>query len=204
MDENSALANPLKKPIEGKQHKSNWRHPFNPAARRTPGPDDAGPTGRCAVRSSSPLRFNLWSCTKACLFRCGNLRQNRRVGMGKSIMLRFFLILFAVVISSSPLHAQMARPVPRGGDLARPLFVQEPYCVMGYGSCGGACNEEGKKPWDCPAESLPCYESSQHCTCEEADICKPKKKRKTELSHPPVPSPAVSLLAAQGTDQAAR
>jgi hypothetical protein len=99
-------------------------------------------------------------------------------------MLRFFLILFAVLLGSSPLHSQITRPIVRGDDAPGPLFVQEPYCELGYGSCRGACSEEGKKAWDCPADALPCYHSSQHCTCETADMCKPKKK-KSELSYPP-------------------
>jgi hypothetical protein len=106
--------------------------------------------------------------------------------MEDAVMLRFFVILFAVALGSSPLHSQMAMPVLRGDDAPSPLFVQEPYCEMGYGTCGGACNEEGKKPWDCPADTLPCYQRAQHCTCEEADMCKPKKK-KSELSQPLAP-----------------
>jgi hypothetical protein len=104
-------------------------------------------------------------------------------------MLRFFLLLLALTLGSSRLHSQMAMPVPRGGgDLPKPFFVQEPYCELGNGTCGGTCNEEGKKPWDCPAETMPCYQRGQRCTCEEADICKPKKKKKSELSLPPAPS----------------
>jgi len=118
-------------------------------------------------------------------------------------MLRFFLILSAIVLGSSPLHSQMAMPVLRGDELPGPLFVQEPYCEMGYGNCGGACNEEGKQPWDCPADALPCYQRGQHCTCETADMCKPKKKR-SELSLPPAPSSRAWLLAVQGGNQAGR
>jgi hypothetical protein len=119
-------------------------------------------------------------------------------------MLRFFLILFAVVLGSSPLHSQMAMPILRGDDGPGALFVQEPYCELGYGTCGGACNEEGKQPWDCPAETLPCYQRGQHCTCETAEMCKPKEKKKSELSHPPAPSPQASLPAAQASNQGGR
>jgi hypothetical protein len=112
-------------------------------------------------------------------------------------MLRFFLILFAVALWSSPLHPQTAIPGPRGDNLPGPLLVQEPYCELGNGPCAGACNEEGKKPWDCPAETLPCYHTSQRCTCEEADICKPKKKKRAELSRPQPPSPRAPVLAVQ-------
>jgi hypothetical protein len=104
--------------------------------------------------------------------------------MEKAAMLRLFLILFALVLNPLPLRSHMAMPVLRGADPPAPLFVQEPYCELGYGACGGACNEEGKKPWNCPAGTLPCYQKGQHCTCEEADICKPKKKT-SELSRPP-------------------
>jgi hypothetical protein len=124
--------------------------------------------------------------------------------MEEAVMLRFFLILVAVVLGASPLHAQMAMPVHRGDVLPGPLFVQEPYCEMGYGTCAGACNEEGKKPWDCPAETVPCYQKGQHCTCEEADICKPKKKKKAGFSLPATPSPAASLQGAQQANQAGR
>jgi hypothetical protein len=119
-------------------------------------------------------------------------------------MLRFFLVLFAVILGSSPLRSQMAMPTLRGCDLPGPLLVQEPYCELGYGTCGGACSEEGKKPWDCPAETLPCFQRGQHCTCEEADICKPKKKKKSTLSYPAAPSSHASLPAAQASGQAAR
>ena len=118
-------------------------------------------------------------------------------------MLRFFLILVAVVLGSSPLHSQMAMPVLRGDDVPGPLFVQEPYCELGYGPCGGACNEEGNKPWDCPPETVPCYQRGQRCTCEAADICKPKKK-KSGLSHSPAPSPPASIVAVRGANQAER
>jgi hypothetical protein len=113
-------------------------------------------------------------------------------------MVRFFLILCAVVLGSSRLHAEMTMPVPRSDSLPKPLLVQEePYCELGYGTCGGACNEEGKKSWDCPAETMPCYQKGQRCTCETADICKPKKKKKSELSHSPAPSSYTWLPAIQ-------
>ncbi len=119
-------------------------------------------------------------------------------------MVRFFLILFAVVLGSSPLRSELAIPILRSGHVPGPLLVQEPYCEMGYGTCGGACNEEGKKPWDCPAETVPCYQKGQHCTCEAADICKPKKKKRSGLSPPLAPSSQASLPAAQGFNQARR
>jgi hypothetical protein len=119
-------------------------------------------------------------------------------------MLRFSLILFAIILGSSPLHSQMAMPVFRGLNVPGPLLVQEPYCELGYGPCGGACNAEGKQPWDCPAETLPCYQKSQRCTCEEADICKPKKKKKSTLINPPALSPRASVLASPRFDSAAR
>jgi hypothetical protein len=119
-------------------------------------------------------------------------------------MLRFSLILSALILSSSPLLSQMAMPVFRGPDVPGPLVVQEPYCELGYGTCGGACNEEGKKPWDCAAETLPCYQKGQRCTCEEADICKPKKKKKSRLSIPPALSSRASLLASPRFNSAAR
>jgi hypothetical protein len=119
--------------------------------------------------------------------------------MEEAAMLRLFLILFAFVLYPLPLRSQMAMPVLRGADVPGPLFVQQPYCELGYGACAGACNEEGKKPWDCPAETLPCYQKGQHCTCEEADICKPKKKR-SELSRPPVSTQGANQAAPQPSD----
>jgi hypothetical protein len=119
-------------------------------------------------------------------------------------MLRFFLILFAVVLGSSPSRSQMAMLVLPGADLPRPLFVQEPYCEFGNGPCGGACNEEGKQPWDCPAETVPCYQKGQRCSCEEAAICKPKKKKKSELSPAPATSSQASLLDAPVINPAGR
>jgi hypothetical protein len=98
-------------------------------------------------------------------------------------MLPFFLMLIAVFLWSSPSHSQMAVPIPRGSDIPGPLLVQEPFCEFGYGTCGGACSEEGKKPWDCPAKTVPCFQKGQHCSGEEADMCKPRRKR-TGLIHP--------------------
>jgi hypothetical protein len=122
---------------------------------------------------------------------------------GKAAVLRSILLLSAVILGSSQLQSQN-RPalspiaVPQGHLSLKPLVlpVQEPYCELGYGACGGQCNEAGKKPWDCPAEALPCHQRGQHCTCEEAALCKPKRKR-SELS-----PPATSRPAARGANQA--
>lgn len=93
------------------------------------------------------------------------------------------------VISSAPLYSQGEPPsiqpaatVPNSKlSPNRPLLVQEyPYCELGYGPCGGRCSsEEGKKQWACPADALPCFQGGQRCTCEAADMCKPKKKKTT-------------------------
>jgi len=147
-----------------------------------------------ALGSSRQLGDTVRGRTKYCLFGCYNLRQSR-MRIEESVMLRFTLILFAIILGSSPSHSQMAMPTLRGDDLPGPLLVQEPYCEMGNGPCGGACNAEGKQPWDCPDDALPCYQRGQRCTCETADMCKPKKKKKSELSHPPASSAQASLLA---------
>ena len=80
-----------------------------------------------------------------------------------------------------PASVQLAATVPNSAPSPdRPmLLVQElPYCELGYGPCGGQCSsEEGKKQWTCPANALPCHHEGQRCTCEAADICKPKKKK---------------------------
>jgi hypothetical protein len=59
------------------------------------------------------------------------------------------------------------------------IQVQEPFCEYGVGLCGGTCNEDGGKHWDCASTELPCYQLG-HCKCEAASICKPppvKKKK---------------------------
>jgi hypothetical protein len=100
-------------------------------------------------------------------------------------MLRIFFILCTVILGASPLCSEERLPLnpiaitlPKGNLPKKPaiLLVQEPYCELGYGTCGGSCLQEDKKRWDCPAEALPCYHTGQRCTCEEADVCKPKKK----------------------------
>ncbi|HZV21717.1 MAG TPA: hypothetical protein VE986_09255 [Hyphomicrobiales bacterium] len=57
-----------------------------------------------------------------------------------------------------------------------PIRVQDPYCEMGVGPCGGTCNEEGGKHWNCLPTALPCYQRGGRCTCEEAGICKPVRR----------------------------
>jgi hypothetical protein len=126
--------------------------------------------------------------------------QSLGVGMEEAAMLRLFLILFALVLYPLPLLSQMAMPVLRGTDPPAPILVQEPYCELGNGPCGGACNEEGKKPRNCPAETLPCYQKGQRCTCEEADICKPKKKT-SELNRPPGPAQRANQAVHQPSDR---
>jgi hypothetical protein len=96
-------------------------------------------------------------------------------------MLRAILVLFAISLYASGLRSEDAahlswRPTitsPKGPPL---LLVQEPYCPLGIGACGGQCAEDGKKGWDCPADAIPCYQPG-HCRCEEAGICKTKKKK---------------------------
>jgi hypothetical protein len=130
-------------------------------------------------------------------------------GDGEAEVPRFCLILLAVMLGSSQLRSQdrtslspIAIILPRGNLSPEPhkVLVQEPYCELGYGTCGGQCSEAGKKPWDCPSQALPCYQRGQHCTCEEADICKPKKKR-SELSLPAAPA-QTSHSAAPGANPA--
>jgi hypothetical protein len=124
-------------------------------------------------------------------------------------VLRAVIILFALILVSSQPRSPdgpglnwAAISIPLGNLPSQPhrVLVQEPYCELGYGSCGGQCSEAGKKPWDCPSQALPCYQRGQHCTCEEADICKPKKKR-SELSLPASPS-QTSRSAAPATNPA--
>jgi len=99
-------------------------------------------------------------------------------------MLRLFFIVCTVNLGASPLHSQ-ERPASSAITITLPktkvpwkpaiLLVQEPYCELGIGACGGQCLQEDKKKWDCPAEALPCYHNGQRCTCEEAAMCKPKR-----------------------------
>ena len=66
--------------------------------------------------------------------------------------------------------------IPKGGRPTSPAIpVQDPYCEYGVGPCGGTCNEEGGKTWNCLAIQLPCYKGGGHCTCEVAGICKPPR-----------------------------
>jgi hypothetical protein len=57
------------------------------------------------------------------------------------------------------------------------IQVQEPYCELGAGACGGMCLEESGKRWECPSGAIPCYHRGQHCTCEVASMCWEKKKQ---------------------------
>ncbi len=113
----------------------------------------------------------------------------------EAAMLQWLLILFVLVTTSTRLYSQdvlsftrIAIAVPRSDLLPTPspLLVQElPYCELGYGACGGQCSEgEGKKRWNCPAEALVCYHEGQRCTCEVADMCKPKKKKGEPRTEP--------------------
>ena len=101
-------------------------------------------------------------------------------------MLRIFFILCTAILSVSPLRSQERSPLkpisitlPQGNLSRKPamLLVQEPICELGNGACGGKCLQEDKKQWDCPAVAMPCYHDGQRCTCEEAAMCKPKKKK---------------------------
>ena len=98
------------------------------------------------------------------------------------------LTLLLLVTTSTRLYSQdgpfltsVTATVPKGNFSPSPpaLLVQElPYCELGYGPCGGECSsEEGKKKWSCSANTLPCHHEGQRCTCEAADMCKPKKKK---------------------------
>ena len=103
-------------------------------------------------------------------------------------MLRFCLILFALFATATRLYSQdrlsfapTAVSGPKGKLAPKPsaVLVQElPYCELGYGPCGGQCSsDEGQKKWTCPPAALPCHHEGQRCTCEAADMCKPKKKK---------------------------
>jgi hypothetical protein len=104
-------------------------------------------------------------------------------------MLRAVFILLALTGGISQLHSEEEQRLGRQvaitapNDMALPrsfLRVQEPYCELGHGACEGKCGEDGGKQLVCPANSLPCYQPSNHCVCEEAGICKPQPvKRKT-------------------------
>ena len=95
----------------------------------------------------------------------------------------------ALIVMSllSQVHAENTAPAQRWNVIAivptRPMTrppeatqVQEPYCEFGVGPCGGTCNEEGGKHWDCEPTAIPCYQRGQHCVCEVASTCLPKKK----------------------------
>jgi hypothetical protein len=53
-----------------------------------------------------------------------------------------------------------------------PQDIQDPDCEFGVGPCGGTCNEEGGKHWNCLAMQLPCYKGGGRCACEAASQCK--------------------------------
>ena len=131
------------------------------------------------------------------------LKAKSPCGRERAAMHRFFLILLGVILGLPQLFSQDAVAIPRGNISPKSslLLVQEPYCELGYGSCGGKCSEEGKQSWDCPAEAHPCLHRGQRCTCEEADICKPKKKR-SELTHPPAAASHAPRSGAQGANPA--
>ena len=120
---------------------------------------------------------------------CINFKQNfiMRKRTDAALLL-FCLTLFGLVTTSTRLYSQDGPPsirlavmVPNSNlspDLPMLLVQELPYCELGYGPCGGRCSsEEGKKQWNCAADALPCYHEGQRCTCEAADMCKPKKKK---------------------------
>ncbi len=103
-------------------------------------------------------------------------------------MLRAALALILVTCLVSQADAENTTPAQNWNVVAivptRPmtkppeaLQVQEPYCEYGVGPCGGTCLEESGKRWDCPQNALPCYQRGQHCICEVASMCRPKKKQ---------------------------
>jgi hypothetical protein len=67
-------------------------------------------------------------------------------------------------------------PKPKPPKKPEAIQVQEAYCEFGAGACGGMCSEESGKHWDCESGTMPCYQRGQHCTCEVASMCLPKKK----------------------------
>jgi hypothetical protein len=102
-------------------------------------------------------------------------------------MLRAMQALILVSCLVSQAHAENTAPARNWNVIAivptRPMTrppeatqVQEPYCEFGVGPCGGTCNEEGGKHWDCAGTEIPCYQRGQHCVCEAASMCLPKKK----------------------------
>ena len=108
--------------------------------------------------------------------------------MQSAALLLFCSTLFVLVPTSTRLYSQDGSPsvqlaltVPNSNfssDLPMLLVQELPYCELGYGPCGGQCSsEEGKKQWTCPADALPCHHEGQRCSCEAADMCKPKKKK---------------------------
>jgi hypothetical protein len=107
--------------------------------------------------------------------------------MTGAALLLFCSTLFVLATTSTQLYSQNGPPllqlavtVPNSISPDLPmLLVQElPYCELGYGPCGGECSsEEGKRRWTCPADARPCHHEGQRCTCEAADMCKPKKKK---------------------------
>jgi hypothetical protein len=65
---------------------------------------------------------------------------------------------------------------PKPPKKTEAIQVQEPYCEFGAGACGGMCSEESGKRWNCEPTAIPCYQRGQHCACEVASMCLPKKK----------------------------
>ena len=123
-------------------------------------------------------------------------------------MLRTILVLLALV--ARPVQLCAEEPAQGGWQVtvtpqARPPQdrIRKPQCPFGVGVCGGKCAEDGRKQWDCAEGELPCYQEGR-CSCQAADICKPKKKKKSTLGNPPALSSRAALLATPGANSAAR
>ena len=108
--------------------------------------------------------------------------------MALAALLLICSVLFSLLTTSTRLYSQDGPPLLQlavtvpdshpSPDLPMLLVEELPYCELGYGPCGSRCSsDEGRKQWNCAADTLPCHHEGQRCTCEAADMCKPKKKK---------------------------
>ena len=125
------------------------------------------------ARSNHLERSKLWA----------SARRERTIAVLVSCLTLILLVTTSTRLYSQdwPSSTSVAATVPKGDfspSQPAPLVQELPYCELGYGPCGGECSsEEGKKKWNCSANTLPCHHEGQRCTCETADMCKPKKKK---------------------------
>jgi hypothetical protein len=99
----------------------------------------------------------------------------------QALILVICLVIETYAEDTAPLQSWNVVAIVPARPMRRPpeaIQVEEPYCEYGVGPCGGSCNEEAGKHWDCGKNTMPCYQSGQRCKCEEADMCRPQEPPK--------------------------